>query len=118
MESIRIKDGQDLDIQVENILVDENAFDFESTDWEVRLFTYINDVHLVFKDGTIESIGKISANAEIVDNVLRIYAKSSKSPFGVGSIQCEMTIYAPNEKFEDEIQVLKTLRSSTNIIIV
>ena len=118
MNLTRIKDGQDLELLVTVPLIDGTPFQLDSADWDLHIYGIFSRVDIESRGNVITSVGPTSANVEIKDNQILVYIKSSKVPLGPGGLSITMTIYAPHEKFEDELQVMKTIDSPIDVILV
>lgn len=114
----QVRDGQDLELKVSVPTLNDEPFDMENNEWDIAVHGTKASVNLKKRGDSFLNAGQINANAEITDGLLRLYCKSSKNPFGKGGIVVEMTIYAPNTNFEDNVQVLKTLYSPVGITLI
>lgn len=112
------RDGQDLEFVVEVPMINGEPFELIENDWDVYVRGSAATVEVQCRMGVLSSVGSIPANAEVREGNLMLYCKSSKVPFGEGTLTIDMTIYAPHEKFEDEIQVLKTLHEVIDIYLI
>lgn len=112
------RNDQDLELIIEVPLINDEPFDLANNDFDVNIYGTKSSVSIQGRRGEMTSVGEISANSDIDGNRLIVYAKSSKVPFGVGCLSVEMVFYAPHQKFEDDIQVMKTLKNIIDIPLV
>lgn len=100
--------NEDITIVVSTISVNDAVVDYTEVDWELQLWTTNSPLRIESRANEIINQGDISANAEIVDGNIEVYAKLSKTPLGAGQVKGQITLYIPNDSFEDGIQVVKS----------
>lgn len=111
METVRVVNGSDLELVVDIPTLNDAPYDARGGNWELELWVYSSKrvkVRHTIESG-FESIGEVDANADVTDEGIELYIKASKNPMGKGDMKAQMTIYADNPKFEDGIQVIKTI---------
>lgn len=112
------RDGQDHEIMVTVPMINGEPFEVAENDWDIHIHGTNATASVQNRRGVLTSVGKIHTNAEFAEGGVLLYCKSSRVPFGPGPLTVEMTIYAPHEKFDDKIQVLKTLEGIIEDIII
>ena len=125
METGRVVNGSDLELVVDIPTLNGAPYDARGGNWELELWVY-SSKRVRVKHSTekgVESIGEVQANAVVEPDendvdVIKVFIKASKNPMGKGELKGQMTIYAENWNFEDEVQVIKTFECEIGVRIV
>lgn len=111
MDITKIADGADIELVVDIPTLNDTQYDARNGEWELDLWVFSNKQvkvkHTV--DRGFESLGDVYAGADITDEGIEVYIKASKKPLGKGKLKGQMIIHLDNSKFEDEVQVVKTI---------
>lgn len=90
--------------------IDGTPVQLSQLDWDLDIIGSSARVRIEHRAGVLSSKGDITAQTEIVENVVKVYAKGSAKPFGAGKLFTQMVIYRPDTHYGDK-KIMKTLRS-------
>ena len=111
MKEKEVPNGADIELVVDLPTLNDAPYDARNGNWELDLWVFtakrVKIRHTIERG--FESLGEVYAGADITDEGIEVYIKASKNPLGKGDMKAQMTVYANNPKFEDRIQVIKTI---------